>query len=70
MSRVHPIITQLRAERERRAISRPRMAALTGWSVHAIEGWEWGDRSPLLDNLADYAQALGYTITLTPKEDQ
>lgn len=63
---VHPIITRLRAAREAQGMSRPYVAALSGLSVHAIEGWEWGERSPVLDNLTAYAAVVGMDLTLTP----
>lgn len=63
---VHPIITQLRAAREAQGMSRPYVAALTGLSVHAIEGWEWGERSPVLENLLAYAAVVGLELTLAP----
>jgi transcriptional regulator with XRE-family HTH domain len=67
---VHPIVAQLRAIREDRGLSRPQVAALAGVSVHAIEGWEWGHRSPVLGGLAAYAAVLGVDIALYPAPDR
>lgn len=63
----HPLIQVLYDARRHRGLSRTQIAARTGYSVRTVEYWEWGLRTPSLDSLADYAEVLGYTITLTPK---
>ncbi|MGW9447084.1 helix-turn-helix domain-containing protein [Bacillus mobilis] len=66
---VHPLIIRLRSAREAQGFSRRTIAHKTGLSVHAIEGWEWGDRSPVLDNLIAYAAALGMELDLAPLKE-
>lgn len=64
----HPIITQLHDTRKERGLSRNAISARIGWALYSVLQWEHGRRSPRLEAVADYADALGYQITLTPKE--
>ena len=64
----HPIVVALRAERERRGLHQKDIAAAIGASRNAVWGWENASTDIPLDRLIAYAKALGYTLTLTPKE--
>lgn len=65
---VHPTIEFLHDTRRRKGLTRTQVSARSGYSVRAIEYWEWGWRTPSLESLIGYAGALGYDLTLTPKE--
>lgn len=65
----HPVVAQLRADREAAGAPRPRFARDHGIPLRTLEAWEWGLVSPTLDVLAAYAAQLGYDITLTPRTE-
>ncbi|MFY7069610.1 helix-turn-helix domain-containing protein [Nocardiopsis changdeensis] len=69
MSAPHPIIAQLAAHRRAHQITLKDTAAHAGYALNTIYRWEKGLNVPDLDGLTDYAAALGYDITLTPKGD-
>lgn len=64
----HPVATALRAERKRRRITQAHIATTIGTVASAISMYENGHRWPVLDTLVRWADALGYDLTLTPKE--
>ncbi|MFL1444032.1 helix-turn-helix domain-containing protein [Nocardiopsis protaetiae] len=66
----HPVVAQLRADREAAGAPRPRFARDHGIPLRTLEAWEWGLVSPTLDVLATYARRLGYDITLTPRQEE
>lgn len=61
----HPIIDDLKAERQRRGMSAAVAAERAGISQSAIYRWEEGGASPRLAELAAYAAALGYALALS-----
>jgi transcriptional regulator with XRE-family HTH domain len=63
----HPLIAALRAERERQGIDRAEIARRIGYSHWTLGNWEDGLHAPSLDRFEDYATALGYQLTLTPR---
>lgn len=62
---VHPIIAQLRRERQKR-YTQPEMADLIGTSRGNISDWEYGRYAPNLANLTAWARALGFELALVP----
>jgi transcriptional regulator with XRE-family HTH domain len=66
---VHPIIAELCEIRRRKRISQATLAEMIGTSQSGVFEHEHGIRSPALNTLARWADALGYRITLTLKED-
>lgn len=65
ITNLHPIITQLRRERQKR-YTQPQMAGLIGTSRGNISDWEYGRYSPNLANLTAWARALGFDLALVP----
>jgi transcriptional regulator with XRE-family HTH domain len=62
-----PIRAFLRAERERRGLSQDDLAwMINRASYQTIWQWESGANSPTIDNLRQWANALGYDVALTP----
>jgi transcriptional regulator with XRE-family HTH domain len=64
---LHPIITQLRRERQK-TCTQAEMARRCGTSRGNISDWEYGRFSPTLAHLTAWADALGFELTLTPKD--
>lgn len=65
----HPAIAALRAERRRRGITQAAIADAMQTSVPALSSIETGRKCPNLHTLIRYADALGYDLTITPKEN-
>lgn len=63
---IHPIFKALRAERERRKLTRAALATKAGHHVNQIQTWENGKCRPLFLALLDWAAALGMEIVLRP----
>lgn len=61
---IHPLIRQLRAERETQRVTRATLAERTGYAVGQIHGWEMGKARPLLPFVCDLAAALGLELVL------
>lgn len=64
------IVEQLRAERHRQGLTLQQLGERMGRKTYQGP-WQWESRTndPRLSNLDQWADALGYQITLTPKED-
>jgi transcriptional regulator with XRE-family HTH domain len=65
----HPIVAQLRADREDRGWSQAALARRIGVGTSTVQTWEDGSRQPVLRHLLAYARALGRRVTLTPIEE-
>lgn len=63
----HPLITQLRAARKAQGLTQAAVATRAGYSAPHIGNGEAGHVAPSLDTLTDWAAALGYDLTLTPR---
>jgi DNA-binding XRE family transcriptional regulator len=61
---IDPLIRQLRAERERRRITRSMLAEKLGYHVQQILAWEMGKARPLLPFVRDWAAALDMELML------
>lgn len=61
---IHPLLKQLRAERERRRITRPALSLKLGYHVNNILAWEMGKAQPEFRVVFDWAQALGLELIL------
>ncbi|WP_304452852.1 helix-turn-helix transcriptional regulator [Nocardiopsis sp. YSL2] len=66
VSEPHPLITQLKAARTAMGLSVAKLAARGGYSEQTIRSWESGKSAPNLDNLDDYAAAVGLDVVLQP----
>ena len=63
------IVKQLRKIRRDKEISQEALAALMGKAAGGdISQWEKGGRNPTLATLDIWSNALGYRLTLEPKE--
>jgi len=62
-------VTALAAERRRRGLSALAAARHAGLSDATVNAWENGRNQPRLPELARYAAALGYTLTLAPTRE-
>lgn len=60
--RPHPIVAQLKAERERRGLTLRDVFDRCGIPPATVSAWETGGRSPNLRSLEVYAQSLGRTL--------
>ena len=65
----HPIIVALRAARHTQGLSQEAIGLRIGVPAATVSTWETGQYTPALTSVAAYAEALGLTLTLTPKED-
>lgn len=63
---VDPIIAELVRARREQGLTGRQVAARIGVVQSQLSYWETGARRPLAQNLADWAQALGYELTLRP----
>lgn len=64
----HPLVAQLKAERQARGLSQEAVARRIGTTRALVSLWETGQGTPGLFNTIAYAAALDYTLTLTPKD--
>ena len=64
------LIGDLRARREALGWSVKEVGDRTGLDETVIAQWERGDVSPRLDAVANWASALGLTLSVTPAEDE
>jgi transcriptional regulator with XRE-family HTH domain len=64
---IPPIIQQLRSARLALSITHEQLAAKLGYALSTISYWENFRRSPQLVNLINWADVLGYEITIKPK---
>lgn len=65
--KVHPMIAQLRTERERLGWSRPQLAKRVGVHRQQIATWELGIAQPLWFFVETWAEALGFELRLWRK---
>lgn len=64
------IIQHLKSKRKSLGLSQTDIANLIGRKTYqTIHQWEKGTNCPNLKNLKDWANALGYDLVLTPKDD-
>jgi transcriptional regulator with XRE-family HTH domain len=66
----HPIVAQLRADRENRGWSQAALARRIGVGTSTVQTWEYGSREPVLRHARAWAAALGYTLTLAPVQEE
>lgn len=64
---VHPLIRQLREEREKRKMGRPELEEKSGYHVSQILSWELGKVNPDFMSMHDWAEALGFELILRKK---
>lgn len=62
------IVKQLRKIRREQELDQSEVAALAGLYPNHISQLETGRRAPTLPTLSMWANALGYELTLRPKE--
>lgn len=67
---VHPVIRQLRAEREERRMTRPELSRLVGYHLNNILAWELGKTRPLFAYVCDWAKAFGLELVLRPTAER
>lgn len=53
--------SKIKLWRASRGINQKQMAALTGFSLRALQGWERGETSPSLDAIVALAMAMDVT---------
>lgn len=58
----------LTAARKNRGISRSALAAKIGCSRSGLRGWETGV-APSVDNVQAWANALGFDVELSPRDE-
>lgn len=62
---IHPLVLAIRAERERRGITRAQIARRVGVSTSAVTVFETRPCSPTVNTLERYANAVGLRLVLT-----
>lgn len=65
---IHPVVAALRQIRRSRDILQRELAETTGYRRETFSQWEKGHRVPSLDQVQDWADALGYSIGLEERE--
>lgn len=65
---VHPLVARLRAARHAQDLTTSQLARAARLDRQMITGTELGHRSASLPQLAAWAAALGFELTLTPRE--
>jgi transcriptional regulator with XRE-family HTH domain len=64
------IAKQLRKIRREKELSQESLSAIMGLSDGGyVSQWELGRRNPTLSTLHNWADALGYRLTLEPKDE-
>lgn len=61
---VHPIIKELRAERERLKMTRHMVSEKSGYHRNQLLGWELGKTNPDFRSLREWAEGLGFDLVL------
>ena len=69
-SSIDPFIQLLRRERLAQKLSFYSLADKSGYAYQALMSWEHGRRSPRFRCFIDWANALGYDVTLTKRQDE
>lgn len=64
---VHPIIKELHSARLKKKLSLARLTVISGYGHDCLGSWERGDTSPSLLRLVDWAELLGFELTLKRK---
>ena len=67
MSDPHPIVKELRRIRIESKLSQVELACDMGVGQNVLSFREMGRVSPQLNTLSEWAEALGYELTLKPK---
>lgn len=65
---LHPVVTQLRAEREAQRLTRPELSDRAGYHVNTLLRFELGHAQPSLAIVVDWAGALGFEVVLRRRE--
>lgn len=65
---VHPVVSQLRDERQRRRVTVDVLSDECGVNRHSLIGYELGNACPSLSSVTEWARALGFELTLTPSK--
>lgn len=65
---VHPLAAQLRGVRIDSGLKLRALARRLGKHPSTVSHWELGNNMPPLDEADAWATALGFDLTLTPKE--
>lgn len=60
----YPIFRELRDARERLNLTRPQLSEIVGYHWTMIGRWENGEAVPSVRRLVDWAQALGFELSL------
>ncbi len=68
MTALDPLVAELTAARKAQGLSQRQLADRMLCHRRTILTWENGMNSPVAPMLADWADALGFTLTLTPKD--
>ncbi|MFC4912556.1 helix-turn-helix domain-containing protein [Actinomadura gamaensis] len=63
------VLNRLTAARAAQGLSLRQLAARMPYRSSAVSAWETGARTPMLDALAAWSDALGYRLTLIPIGD-
>jgi transcriptional regulator with XRE-family HTH domain len=66
----NPLITELKAHRQRLALSASDVAIRSGLDEMLLSRWEDGASSPSLDGVQKWASALGLKLALIPSEQE
>lgn len=59
----------LKEARKSKKLTLEDLGAITGYSGSAISYWEIGSRAPCIQSLIDWANSLGYKLTITKIQD-
>lgn len=66
----HPLVLQLRAERNRQGWSQAAVAERAGYHYSTLAAWELGRDAPTLFALECFANALGFELILRRKDNE
>ncbi len=67
--KLHPLISQLRRERNKLGLTLTMVEDIIGHPEKAIRTWEKGQRKPRFSAFIDYANGLGFDVVLKRKEE-
>lgn len=67
MADLHPLVAQLRAERQSHGLQQKEVSEMAGTSEANLSRWETGANVPNLAGVTLWAAALGFEITLNRK---
>lgn len=63
-SKAAKLIDQLRVHRLKAGLKQGELGRLAGYHANTISFWECGDHTPSITDIINYANALGFEITL------